>query len=216
MLYGELPENTLESGTLRGVPVKNINPPKTAILRLPTSQEILDRFASQRSVRTPTGRGRSASSESSFVPNYEAELALFNTLRLDTGEPFDQYEATKAIARLFFHEVTSCERDGEQYQITLKTFFGDTVHTLNMPTEKDMGIYGRVPSVRVIDLPRGKQEVRLRLGPAIDLYDTVAANIKGYAANITSKDVPPHHKSAVVIELTQALDELEEEQVPNF
>jgi hypothetical protein len=212
--YGELPEVTLESGAkVRGVLIKNLNPPKTAVLRLPSSQEVLDRIASQRSLRTPLGRGKS---ESTFVPNYEAEFALFSKLRLDAGgDEFDQYEAAKAIARLLLCDVTACERDGEQYHVTVKTPFGETVHFIKMPTEKDIAFYRRVPSLAITDMPRGKQEVRYRIGPAIELYDSVAAEVKGYA-DPEPKDVPPHHKSAVVIELMSALDELEAEQVPNF
>ena len=83
MLYGELPTVQLDSGEeVRGVKVRVPNPPKLAILRLPTSQEMLDRLDQQKSIRRTLGRRKS---QTEFVPNPKADLDLFNKIRLDKG-----------------------------------------------------------------------------------------------------------------------------------
>jgi len=212
MLYGELPPVTLDSGEeVRGVKVRVPNPPKLAILRLPTSQEMLDRLDQQKSIRRTLGRRKS---QTEFVPNPKADLDLFNKIRLDKGPEFDEFEAGNAISKLTYNEVTDCERAGEEYRITLRTPFGDTVHLMRIPTQRDITIYRRTV-VSATDLPHGQEELRYRIQPSVELYDAVAASIQGYAASMKPADVPPHHKSAVVVDLVQAIDDLDPPMDPN-
>ena len=49
----------------------------------------------------------------------------------------------------------------------------------------------------------------------MDLYDSVVTKIEGYAASFKPADVPPHHKSAVIVELVQAIDDLDPALDPN-
>jgi hypothetical protein len=212
MLYGELPPVTLDSGEeVRGVKVRVPNPPKLAILRLPTSQEMLDRLDQQKSIRRTLGRRKS---QTEFVPNPKADLDLFNKIRLDKGPEFDEFEAGNAISKLTYNEVTDCERTGEEYRITLRTPFGDTVHLMRIPTQRDITIYRRTV-VSATDLPHGQEELRYRIEPAVELYDSVVSKVDGYSASFKATDVPPHHKSAVVVELVQAVDDLDPALDPN-
>jgi len=212
-LYGELPEVTLPNGqTARAVRIKNPNPPKLAFLRLPTSEEIITRLGQQKSIRRNLGRRKS---QSESVPNLKADLALFNGIRLDKDGPeFDEYEASNAISKLTYCEVTGCERVGDEYRITLRTPFGDTIHNMRVPTLRDVSIY-RKSVVSSMDLPYGQEEVRFRVEPAIDLYSAVASKIEGYAEGTKPVDVPPHHKQAVVIDLVFAIDDLDPAIDPN-
>ena len=57
--------------------------------------------------------------------------------------------------------------------------------------------------------------IRYRTEPAIDLYDSVVAKAEGYIDGLKMTDVPPHHKSAVVVELVQAIDDLDPQIDPN-
>ena len=212
MAYGNLPTIKLETGEAQGITVRVPNPPKTAVIRLPTNQEMVDRLAQQKSIRRTIGRRKS---QTEFVSNTKADLDLFNRIRLDkAGLEFDEFEAANAISRLTFCDVTDCERIGEEYRITLKTPFGDTVHTVKIPMQRDITLYRRTV-VASIDLPHGQEELRYRIEPAVDLYNAVVSKIEGYADSFTPADVPPHHKSAVVVELVQAIDDLDPALDPN-
>jgi hypothetical protein len=195
-----------------GVTVRVPNPPKAARLRLPTSDEILGRLAQQKSIRRTLGRRKS---QTEFVPNPQADLVLFNQIRLDKdGAEFDEFEAGNAISKLTYCEVFGCDRVGDEYRITLRTPFGDTSHTMRIPTQRDITVYRRTV-VSATDLPHGQEELRYRSEPAIDLYDSVASRIDGYTDSFKIADVPPHHKQAVVVELVQAIDDMDPALDPN-
>lgn len=203
-MYGSIPEG--------GITIKVPNPPKAARVRLPTNDEMLGRLAHQKSIRRTIGRRKS---QTEFVPNPQADLALFNQIRLDKDGPeFDEFEAGNAISKLTFCDVTGCERVGDEYQITLKTPFGDTVHTMKIPTQRDITVYRRTV-VSSTDLPHGQEELRYRIEPAMDLYDSTVSKIEGYADGYKAADVPPHHKSAVVVELVQAIEDMDPSLDPN-
>jgi hypothetical protein len=203
-MYGSIPE--------QGITIKVPNPPKAARVRLPTSDEMLGRLAQQKSIRRTIGRRKS---QTEFVPNLKADLTLFNQIRLDKDGPeFDEFEAGNAVSKLTFCEVTDCERVGDEYRITLKTPFGDTTHTMKIPTQRDVTVYRRTV-VSATDLPHGQEELRYRVEPAIDLYNSVVTSIDGYADGYKPADVPPHHKSAVAVELVQAIDDMDPSLDPN-
>jgi hypothetical protein len=203
-MYGSIPNE--------GITIRVPNPPKAARVRLPTSDEMLGRLAQQKSIRRTIGRRKS---QTEYVPNPKADLALFNQLRLDKDGPeFDEFEASNALSKLTYCEVTDCERAGDEYRITLKTPFGDTTHTMRIPTQRDVTLYRRTV-VSATDLPHGQEELRYRTEPAIDLYNSVVTKAEGYADSLKIEDVPPHHKSAVVVELVQAIDDLDPQIDPN-
>ncbi len=203
-MYGDIPA--------AGITIRVPNPPKTAQLRLPTNEEMLERLDQQKSIRRTIGRRKS---QTEFVPNLKADLDLFNKIRLDKdGAEFDEFEAGNAISKLSFCEVTDCQRAGDEYRIALRTPFGDTVHLVKIPTQRDITVYRRTV-VSSTELPHGQEELRYRIEPAVDLYDSVVTKIEGYAAPIKPADVPPHHKSAVVVELVQAIDDLDPPLDPN-
>jgi hypothetical protein len=213
MLYGELPEITLPNGEkARGIRVSVPNPPKVAFLGLPTNEQMVERLDSQKSIRRSLGRRKS---QTDYSPNTKADLALFQKIRLDKDGPdFDEYEAANALGKLTSAEVTGCERDGEEYTVTLKTPFGEVKHSLNVPTQRDLQQYRR-SVVSSIDLPHGVEELRYKIDPALKLYEAVIATIAGYSPSVKPADVPPHHKSAAVVELVQAIEELDLALDPN-
>ena len=203
-MYGDIPAE--------GITIKVPNPPKTAFLRLPTNQEILERLDQQKSIRRTIGRRKS---QTEFVPNLKADLDLFTKIRLDKdGAEFDEFEAGNAISKLTFCEVTDCQRAGDEYRITLRTPFGETVHLVKIPTQRNITVYRRTV-VSATDLPHGQEELRYRMEPAVELYDSVVSKVEGYAASLKPADVPPHHKSAVVVELVQTIDDLDPALDPN-
>src|SRR3974390_1498100 len=176
-MYGSIPTE--------GIRIKIPNPPKHAFVRLPTKQEMLDRLAQQKSIRRTIGRRKS---QTEFVPNAKADLALFNQIRLDKDGPeSDELAAATAVSRLAFCDVTDCERVGDEYRITLKTPFGDTSHTMKIPTQRDITVYRRTV-VSATDLPHGQEELRYRIEPSIGLYDSVVTQVEGYAGSFKPAD----------------------------
>jgi hypothetical protein len=203
-MYGDIPTE--------GITIRVPNPPKTAFLRLPTNQEMLERLDQQKSIRRTIGRRKS---QTEFVPNLKADLDLFSKIRLDKdGAEFDEFEAGNAISKLTFCEVTDCQRAGDEYRVTLRTPFGETIHQVKIPTQRDITVYRRTV-VSSTDLPHGQEELRYRIEPSVGLYDSVVTKVEGYAGFLKPADVPPHHKSAVVVELVQAIDDLDPALDPN-
>lgn len=213
MLYGELPEITLPNGEKgRAVRVNNPHPPKTAYLALPTNEQMVAKLDSQKSIRRSLGRRKSTTEA---VPNVKGDIELFKAIRLDKeGVEFDEFESQNALSKLTFCDVTGCEREGDQYVVSLQTPFGDTKHWVSVPTQKDIQLYRR-SVIDPVDLPHGVEELRFRIGPPLKLYDAVVVKVEGYAKGIEPKDVPPHHKSGVVVELVQALEEIDPVLDPN-
>ena len=119
-----------------------------------------------------------------------------------------------AISKLTFCEVTDCQRVGDEYRVTLRTPFGVTIHQVKIPTQRDITVYRRTV-VSSTDLPHGQEELRYRIEPSVGLYDSVATKVEGYAGSFKPADVPPHHKSSVVVELIQAIDDLDPALDPN-
>lgn len=212
MLYGQLPEVTLPSGEIaRAIRVSVPNPPKAAFLGLPTNAQMIERLDGQKTIRRSLGRRKS---QTEYTPDPKADLDLFNKIRIDNGPAFDEYEAANALSKLNSAEVTGCDREGEEYAITLKTVFGELKHLVRVPMQRDLQLYRR-SSISSIDLPHGVEEMRYKIEPAIQLYKSVVSKIEGYAPEIQPADVPPHHMSAVVVELVQAIDDVELSLDPN-
>jgi hypothetical protein len=53
------------------------------------------------------------------------------------------------------------------------------------------------------------------MAPAVELYDKIATKIEGYADGWKPADVPPHHKSRVVVEVLGAIEDQGDDD-PNF
>ena len=82
-MYGSIPNE--------GITIRVPNPPKAAHVRLPSNDEMMGRLAQQKSIRRTIGRRKS---QTEFVPNPQADLALFHQIRLDKDGPeFDEFEA---------------------------------------------------------------------------------------------------------------------------
>jgi hypothetical protein len=226
-MYGELPSIDLAdgSGSVHGFPIvlQAYDPPHTAILRLPTSDELLAYLSVQKMLYRQQGRG----GKSEEVPNPKADLALFNLLRLDkSGVEFDADEALYAINQITRHRITSCERSGLTYIITLQTLFGPTTHTCRLPFEKELAAYRRdVMDER--DKGRGVVERRFPPEVSVKLYDKVLLGATGYfgfdgaSANgagpsaVLLAAVPPNHKRSIAAELVSAHDSLDPDLDPN-
>ena len=87
MLYGQLPTVTIDGKELHGVTVKVANPPKSAVLALPTNEQMMARLNQNKLVRRTLGRGKT---QTEFLPNRQADLDLFQKIRQDSGLELDR------------------------------------------------------------------------------------------------------------------------------
>lgn len=217
-MYGDLPpiQLTGSSETINGFPVlieSTPTGPKTAVLRLPTTDELLDYLRVQKSRYKDLGRRKSESEE---IPNPKADQKLFRSIRLDSGPEFDDAEAARAIGLITRHRVTDCTRDGDSYIITVSTPFGSTTHTVRMPYESERAEYFR-SFLKETDLPHGITERRFPPDVPVKLYDKIVLTADGYQSVFDSpaKVVPPHHKRSVINELFSTLAALDPDLDPN-
>lgn len=172
MLYGTNPTIKTESGDLSGFRFSIPNPKKTAIVRVPMNDELVEYLKPRKD-----------------KPDYKAELKLFNNIRQDKGEAFDEYEAYFVIERMMKADVagTTPEDDGT-YTVKLKTPFGEVSHNVMLPTQKTY-----------MDIRRNFGAEKLR-----SMYDECQPSAEGYAG-----DVPPHHKQAVAAELMVIVNQID-------
>jgi hypothetical protein len=238
MAYGDLP--LIESATdpslsVPGFPVRIPNSPtgpKTCVLRLPDTAELLTYLGSLKTRVRFLGNRKTKDED---VPNPAAALKLFKALRIDrvanadadanADAEWDADEAQYAIDTLTMYRIKDCERTGEQaFTVTLSTLFGDVTHTVSIPFQRDRAEYQR----RCYDattLPHGVEERRYPPEVPCALYDKVILNVIGYVdpadtpGQLNGDDarrlVPPHHKRGVVVELLQQLSALDPAIDPN-
>jgi len=175
---------------------------KTCRLRWPTDDEFCDRTRARKTVRRASGRGQGSIEVTNAA---EVDAELFDKVRLDTDGPaFDEFEKSKALARLERCEVIESELAGDEFHVTLAVPGGETRHILRVPMQKDVVEYGR-QSVRVVDTGRRSQSINVALEPAGALYDKVMVKTEGYGGS-----VPITHKEAAIQELLQSLREEDE------
>ena len=232
-MYGELPLiQTAQGDHLPAIPILIQNPQKTACLRLPTAEEISAYTGSIRQLTRNVGRRQS---EDVDVPNHEAERKLFQALRIDKGEDFDDAEARYAINLALKHDVVDCERDGEQYVVTLRTLWGAMTHTCRVPTTRELQNY-RDNVIRSRALPRNTEERRFPPNVPTEFYDAIIVSVDGYSPRFNVPvgtvngnrhviegaelkallpQIPPHHKRSVAGEISSAIYDLDPQYDPN-
>ena len=197
MPYGQLPEIELPDGSkVSGVRVRVPSSGKTAVLRLPTSAEGLDRLQAELDQKPRKRFGPE--------PSLKLDADLFKALRLDQGDPFDEYESANIIGKLTSCEAVSLDHEGDRYRVTLKTPFGETVHSMRIPSAKEVAEYRR--ALYAPQRLNGKEEPRYHFDATLDLYAATVMEIEGYADNVKRADVPPHHQAIVIGEVVRAFE----------
>lgn len=227
-MYGILPTIKKTNGEeAQGFPVQILNPEKVAIIRLPTSDELVAYMSSQRTIVTDLGGGKSRS-EGALTPT--ANARLFKSIRLDKDGPeFDDAEMQKGLNLITLHRLLSCDRVGQQFVVKLSTLFDDVdadtheripiVHTVSMPKETDAAEYRRQALVET-GLRDNKTEQRFPIEPAVALYDKILISVTGYYDAVDGKGtdrtpIPPHHKKTVINAVMSAFLDLNPSLDPN-
>jgi hypothetical protein len=233
-MYGELPLiKTTQGGEIPAIPIVIANPQKVAALRLPSAEEIAAYTGSIKQLIRRIGRRQS---EEQDVPNLEAERKLFEAIRIDkSGEAFDEAEMRHAIDIVLRHNVTACDRDGDQYVVKVNTLWGVTAHTCRIPTTRELQAY-REGVIKSRDLPHNVEERRFPPDAPVRFYDAIVTAVDGYAPqfNVPAgtvnghrhllageelkailQQIPPHHKRSVAGEVSSALYDLDPQLDPS-
>ena len=79
---------------------------------------------------------------------------------------------------------------------------------MNTIAERSLEVYRRTV-FKALDLPHGVEERRYPPEAAVRLYDATVVSISGYVDSTKPTDVPPHHKSSVVLEVVSAIGDLD-------
>lgn len=179
------------------VKVRTADGIKTLRVRFPTDEEWIERQRKRKLLIKHLGRGVT---ETIVSGGEDADAELLAKIRDGDGPEVDAFEASRIIEQLAQAEVDDAAIEGDSVRVDLRVLGGMSTHVLRMPTARDMIEYRR-RFARVIDLPYGKQELRINLEIAGELYRKLAVSTEGYASA-----VPIVHQAIAV---KAAIDELE-------
>jgi len=165
---------------------------KKCKLRFPSDEEWSARARHQITVRRSLGRD---ASRTEVLNSAESDAQLFAKIRQDKdGDPFDEAEISRAISQIETARIIETVRDGNQYRITLKVPKATVVHTLKIPTQKQIMDFGKA-AVHTTGR-RNAIETRVALEPSADLWGRLDPKVEGYAGA-----VPIIHKDIALTEL---------------
>lgn len=177
---------------------------KSCDLRFPTDDEWKERQRKIRFVNIPAGPN---ASRSETQGEEQASHELFQKIRIDKGEDFDEAEATKMVDALTRCDVLDSALDGGKFYARMRLIGGvEAIHILNIPSERQIRQYRRELADRVSRGRSGRIETTINLAAGERLYDAIVNGPKGYADGAS---IPVQHKSRAVGELIAALDDLE-------
>lgn len=170
---------------------------KSLRVRFPADEEWIERQRRRKVLIRHVGRGVT---ETIVSVGEDADAELLAKIREDDGQEVDPYEASRVIEQLAQADVDDAAVEGDSVRVVLRVLGGMATHVLRMPTARDMIEYRR-RFARVLDLPYGKQELRVNLEVAGELYRKLAVSTEGYVGA-----VPIVHQA---VALKAAIDELE-------
>jgi len=180
---------------------------KTVRVRFPTDEEWIDRQRRRKVIVKQLGRGVS---ETIVANGEDVDAALLAKIRGEAEPEIDAFEAMKVVEQLSQADVDDVVPAGGSFRVTLRVLGATTEHVLRMPSAKDVFDYRR-SFARVLDLPYGRQELTINLGPASTLYKKLVETTEGYAG-----DVPVIHQAVALKATIDALDAaFQEDRDPN-
>jgi hypothetical protein len=199
MLYGEPLTHVIDDKTYLGYKASVPYPAKSAVLRMPTANEVAELFG---------GFAVKPKTESEADDKRHAAFAkLFKTVK-QAGDDFDEYEATNVLNKMLSVQFLGIEEKENKYVVTLGTPFSETLHTLRPLSAKE----------------RSQIEKAAAANPnsyvaAVGFYDILVEGMpSGYASIYTVGDIPCHHKNQVlkrIIDEYDAFDPIKLEFSPN-
>ena len=181
---------------------------KTIRVRFPTDEEWIERQRRRKAIIKQLGRGMS---ETTVANGEDVDAAMVAKIRSEETPEIDPFEAMKVIEQLAQADVDDVVPEGDSFRITLRVLGATTTHLLKMPSQKDVVDHRRAVA-RVLDLPYGRQELRINIAPVAALYKKLVVSSEGYAG-----EVPIIHQAVAVKAAIDALDaEFAEDRDANF
>ena len=181
---------------------------KTVRVRFPSDEEWIDRQRRRKAIIKQLGRGMS---ETTVANGEDVDAAMVAKIRSEETPEIDPFEAMKVIEQLAQADVDDVVPEGDSFRITLRVLGATTIHLLKMPSQKDVVDHRRA-FARVLDLPYGRQELRINIAPVAALYKKLVTSAEGYAG-----EVPIIHQAVAVKAAIDALDaEFAEDRDANF
>jgi len=170
---------------------------KTVRVRYPSDEEWIERQRRRKAIIKQLGRGMS---ETTVANGEDVDAAMVAKIRSEETPEIDPFEAMKVIEQLAQADVDDVVPEGDSFRITLRVLGATTVHLLKMPSQKDVVDHRRA-FARVLDLPYGRQELRINIAPVAALYKKLFVSAEGYVG-----DVPIVHQAVAVKAAIDALD----------
>jgi len=181
---------------------------KTVRVRFPSDEEWIERQRRRKAIIKQLGRGMS---ETTVANGEDVDAAMVAKIRSEETPEIDPFEAMKVIEQLAQADVDDVVPEGDSFRITLRVLGATTIHLLKMPSQKDVVDHRRA-FARVLDLPYGRQELRINIAPVAALYKKLVVSCEGYVG-----EVPIVHQAVAVKAAIDALDaEFAEDRDANF
>jgi hypothetical protein len=166
------------------------------LVRWPSDQEWYERARRRKIVISRLGRGIS---ETSIDPG-DSDLLLFEKIKQNGAPALTAGEAGRVLDVIAQCDITDCRLEGDEAVVSLQIMGGQPVtHRLQLPSADQVLALRR--TVRVLDLPYNKQELRIPLEPGARLWDACHGSSQDYQGA-----VPALHKDTAVRAVIDYLD----------
>lgn len=177
---------------------------KPITMRWPTDEEWIQRQRGWFLYVTRLGRGVSENT----VDSEKADAALYNSIRLADSPDLSPLEASKLIQTLTECSIMNVTLGADDALVEMRVLNNEPVtHRLTLPTTADVMQFRR-SSMRSLDLPHGRQQMRLNLQPGLEMYNRCHVESTGYA-----NGVPVIHKDAAIRAVIDACETPQGEDV---
>lgn len=175
-------------------------PTKTVEVRWPTDAEWITRQRARKVVVKQLGQGKTDTKQ---VPSTDADLALYNQIRMPQSPDIDEYEAEFLINILAMVTVLDVMRSGNEYTVSIAVPGGERTYTLAIPSIRQAKFYEDA-RIKIHPARYATQVFEVRLEPAAELFDKlfvhppVSVNSQPSAPSESASQVPIIHKASVV------------------
>jgi hypothetical protein len=166
-------------------------------LRWPSDEEWAAQRKRRHVIQTQLGRGTALTE----IDRAEADLKLYETVKMDGAPPLTASEATYIIERVEQCDVRGLELGADEAVLDLEIYNGNKVkHTVGIPTMDQMRNFQR--TTKVYTLQYNRVEMRASIDASARLWDECQGRAEGYAG-----PVPNIHKDVAIRAVIQAIDD---------
>jgi hypothetical protein len=166
-------------------------------VRWPSDEEWVTHRRRRHIIQTQLGRGAILGDEN----RGEADLKLYETVRLDGAPPLTADDATFIIGLVERCVVKALELGADDAELELEVLNGERVkHKVEIPTMGQMSVFHRAN--KIVGLQYNRFEVRASLEAGARLWDDCHGQVEGYTAA-----VPNIHKDVAIRAVIDAIEE---------